>query len=151
MPSGVWSALASMPVPAAESRDATAPHPAIAAADGTTVLNAPRQKTIQEHQLFINEAQLLLSQKRTSLSVLRTGLGIMTLPASVFTILVATSRSYDAVANLVLLLPLALLCVGLVAFGAYLIVKSWQRMKRCDRLLQEIEGRDSLLKELIAD
>jgi uncharacterized membrane protein YidH (DUF202 family) len=108
-------------------------------------------KSIQEHQLYINEAQLLLSQKRTSLSVLRTGLGIMTLPASVFTILVATSRAYDLGSALLLLIPLTALCLGLVAFGAYLILRSWHKMKRCDRLLQELEARDSLLKELIAD
>lgn len=120
------------------------------AVDVARMVRSPPQ-SIQEHQLYINEAQLLLSQKRTSLSVLRTGLGIMTLPASVFTILVATSKAYDPVSNLALLAPLASLCVGMIAFGAYLIVRSWQRMRRCDRLLQELESRDSLLKELIAD
>ena len=44
----------------------------------------------------IGEVQLLLSEVRTALSLMRTGIAILALPLSVFSVLVATSRYYDA-------------------------------------------------------
>lgn len=86
----------------------------------------------------INEVQLLLSEARTALSIMRTGIAVLALPLSVLSLLVATSRYYDALDVLGLLLPLGVLCVVLMLFGAYLVVHAWLRIRRIDRLIHRI-------------
>ena len=54
---------------------------------------------------IIDAISLLLAEKRTSLAVLRSGIAIFTLPLSVFTILIATSRFYNAMESLHLITP----------------------------------------------
>lgn len=46
--------------------------------------------------VIINEVQLLLAEKRTSLAVMRTGIAMLALPLSVISVLIATSKYYDA-------------------------------------------------------
>lgn len=58
--------------------------------------------------------QLLLAEQRTGLSVMRTGIAMIALPLSVVSLLIATSRYYDALNVLHILVPLGLLCVVLV-------------------------------------
>ena len=45
--------------------------------------------------VHISHIQLILAEKRTSLAVLRTGIVVLSLPLSVVTVLIATSRYYD--------------------------------------------------------
>lgn len=56
--------------------------------------------------VVMDEIQLILAEKRTSLSVMRTGIAILALPLSVMSVLVATSRLYDAPSVLHFLIPL---------------------------------------------
>ncbi len=89
----------------------------------------------------IARIQLLLAEKRTSLAALRTGIAVFTLPLSVTTVLVTTSRFYDFIENLHYLVPLLLVCIGLVLAGAYLIVVSLVKFQRESRQIARIKDR----------
>ncbi|MBW2475753.1 MAG: hypothetical protein JRE63_00335 [Deltaproteobacteria bacterium] len=93
--------------------------------------------------------QLILAEKRTALSALRKGISAFVFPASVLSVLVATSR-YDEIPQVMhFLLPLLLFCGGLVFLGIYLIVHAILRIRRYDQLVRIIKQRHSLIAELI--
>lgn len=96
-----------------------------------------------------NEVQLLLAEKRTALSTLRTGIAVFALPLSVLSVLVATSKAYEPAKVLHWLVPLVLLNLGLVALGIYLISIAVWRIRRYDRLLDELKSKHSRLAELL--
>lgn len=97
----------------------------------------------------INEVQLLLSEVRTALSLMRTGIAVLALPLSVFSVLVATSRYYDVLNVLHFLLPLAILCGVLMLFGGYLIIHSWLKVRRLDRLIHRIKREHSVIAKFM--
>jgi uncharacterized membrane protein YidH (DUF202 family) len=97
----------------------------------------------------INQIQLILAEKRTSLSVLRTGIAVFTLPLSVLTILIATSRSYNVFDILALFIPLVVICVGLVVFGIYLILKSSRNIRHYDNVIRKLKEKNGFLKEMV--
>lgn len=99
--------------------------------------------------IAINEAQLVLAEKRTSLAVMRTGIAVLALPLSVLSVLIATSKYYDVLGVIHLLIPLAILNVVLIGFGGYLIGRAIIRMRRYDRLIQEIKLKHSIIGEYI--
>ncbi len=99
--------------------------------------------------IAINEAQLLLAEKRTSLSVMRTGIAVLALPLSVLSVLIATSKYYDVLKVIHLLIPLGVLVLILIALGCYLIIRSMIRMRHYEKMIQEIKRRHSLLSEFI--
>ena len=86
-----------------------------------------------------NAVSLLLAEKRTSLAILRTAIAIFTLPISVFTVLIATSRYYDVMTSLHFIIPLLTICILLIIFGAYLILRSFKRIRDIDHKIQEIK------------
>jgi uncharacterized membrane protein YidH (DUF202 family) len=81
---------------------------------------------------------VLLAKKRTSLAVLRTGISVFTLPLSVTTVLIATSRYYEFSHNLHYLIPLLILCVFLSGLGFYLVVRSGRAIHQLDRELRRL-------------
>jgi len=95
--------------------------------------------------LILNEVQLLLSEKRTSMSALRTGIAIFALPLSVLSVLIATSKFYEVVKVLPLLIPLLLINLGLITLAVYLILRSIQRIRHYDRLILEFKRKHSKL------
>ncbi len=97
----------------------------------------------------INEVQLLLSEVRTALSLMRTGIAVLALPLSVFSVLVATSRYYEVLNVLSLLLPLTILCAVLMLFGGYLIIHSWRKVRRIDRLIRRIKMEHSVIAKFM--
>lgn len=99
--------------------------------------------------IAINEAQLVLAEKRTSLAVMRTGIAVLVLPLSVMSVLIATSKYYDVLHVLHLLVPLGILNLALIVFGAYLIIRSIIRMRHYDRLIYEIKLKHSKIGEFI--
>ncbi len=99
--------------------------------------------------LAINEIQLILAEKRTSLAVMRTGIAVLVLPLSVLSVLIATSRYYNVLNVLYLLVPLAVLNLALIAIGAYLIIRAMLRMRNYDRLVHGIKLKHSVLREFI--
>lgn len=98
--------------------------------------------------LIFNEAQFLLAQKRTQLAGVRTGLAMLALPMSIITFLVATSRFYHIQGNLSYLIPLLVLCLGLLCLGVYLIARGLVRLHHADAMLQRLRAQNSLLDSL---
>jgi uncharacterized membrane protein YidH (DUF202 family) len=101
------------------------------------------------NSIAINEAQLVLAEKRTSLAVMRTGIAILALPLSVMSVLIATSRYYDALHVLHFLVPLGILNLALIVFGIYLIIRSIIRMRHYDRLIHNIKLNHNIIGEFI--
>ena len=99
--------------------------------------------------VLINEVQLLLAEKRTSLAVMRTGIAVLALPLSVFSLLIATSKYYEVLNVLHFLLPLAVLCVALLVFGAYLIASSALKIRRIDRLIHRVKLEHSAIARFL--
>jgi len=102
-----------------------------------------------EEALDIGRMQLLLAEKRTSLAALRTGIAIFTLPLSVTTVLVTTSRFYDFLANLQFLIPLLVLCVVLVLVAGHLILSSLLKFTRETRQIARIKARSARWQEFL--
>jgi len=99
--------------------------------------------------IAINEVQLLLAEKRTSLAVMRAGIAVLALPLSVMSVLIATSKYYDALHVVHFLVPLGILNLALIILGAYLIIRSIIRMRHYDRLIHEIKLKHSVIGEFI--
>ncbi|PIP41784.1 MAG: hypothetical protein COX19_02695 [Desulfobacterales bacterium CG23_combo_of_CG06-09_8_20_14_all_51_8] len=108
-----------------------------------------KNKSNESTSIAINEAQLLLAEKRTSLSVMRTGIAVLALPLSVLSVLIATSKYYDFLTVMPLLVPLGVLVLILTALGVYLIVRSMIRMRRYEDLIRQIKRKHSLIAEFI--
>ena len=99
--------------------------------------------------IAINEAQLLLGEKRTSLAIMRTGIAVLALPLSVMSFLIATSKYFDVLHVLHFLVPLGILNLALIVFGAYLIIHSIIRMRHHDQLIREIKLKHTVIGEYI--
>ena len=99
--------------------------------------------------IIINEIQLLLAEKRTSLAAMRTGIAVFVLPLSVLSILIATSKYYDMIQVLHLMLPLLGLCAAMVVLGAYLVIRAIIRIRREDRHILEIKRKHSRIAEFM--
>ena len=108
-----------------------------------------RQKSPDTDNIVINEIQLLLAEKRTSLAAMRTGIAVFVLPLSVLSVLIATSRYYEIVNVMHLLLPLLGLCAALVILGAYLVIRSIIKIRSEDQHILEIKKRHSRIAEFI--
>ena len=110
-------------------------------------MNPEKQEALDS--LLLGEIQLILAEKRTALSGLRTGIAIFALPLSVLSVLVATSKYYDALKVLHFLLPLLVLNLALVGLGSYLIIHSILRNRHFDRQIQELKRQHRALAEFI--
>jgi uncharacterized membrane protein YidH (DUF202 family) len=107
--------------------------------------------TDKNESVSVSRIQLVLAEKRTSLAVMRTGIGVFTLPLSVVTVLVATSRYYDFLGTYQLLLPLLGVCAGLVVLGIYLVHRSVRRIRKQDALINKIKQQDPALTDFYGD
>jgi len=99
--------------------------------------------------ITFNEVQLLLAEKRTSLSTMRTGIAVFVLPLSVFSVLIATSKSYELHKVMLWLVPLMLLNLGLIVLGIYLITRAVLRIHHYDKLLDKLKRKNPRLAELL--
>jgi hypothetical protein len=97
----------------------------------------------------INEVQLILAEKRTSLAAMRSGIAVFALPLTVLSVLVATSKYYNFIHVMHLIIPLLFLCAALVFLGTYLIIKSIIRLHRYDRLILDIKRKHSQIAEFL--
>ena len=109
----------------------------------------PSDKEPESESVILGEVQLILAEKRTSLSGLRTGIAVFAFPLSVLSVLIATSRLYDASDVMHWLLPLLLLNCGLIALGIYLITTSIRRIRHYNHLLDEFKKRYTRLARLL--
>ena len=105
--------------------------------------------TNKTDSMAINEVQLILAEKRTSLAVMRTGIAVLVLPMSVMSVLIATSKYYDALHVVHFLVPLGILNLALIILGAYLIIRSIIRMRHYDRLIHQIKLKHSVIGEFM--
>jgi hypothetical protein len=99
--------------------------------------------------IIINEVQLLLAEKRTSLSTMRTGITVFVLPLSVLSVLIATSKYYDVLHVMHLIIPLFVICVALVFLGSYLIIRAMIRMRHHDSLILKLKRKHRWIAEYI--
>lgn len=99
--------------------------------------------------LIINEVQLILAEKRTSLAAMRTGIAVFALPLSVLGLLIATSRHYDVLHVLPLIVPLGIMLLALITLGSYLIIRALRNIHRYDRLIQQLKVCHSKLTEFL--
>ena len=99
--------------------------------------------------VLINEAQLLLAEKRTSLAVMRTGISVFVLPLSVLSVLIATSQYYEIARVIYFIIPLLVLCAGLVVLAIYLTHRSILKIRRYERTLQELKQEHGALARII--
>ena len=106
-------------------------------------------KEVDSTSVIINEVQLLLAEKRTTLASMRTGIAVFALPLSVLSVLIATSKYYNVLQVIHLLVPLLVLCAGLVILGSYLIIRSINRIRHYDRLIFELKREHSKIAEFI--
>lgn len=107
------------------------------------------ETTDRTDAIIINEAQLILAEKRTSLSVLRTGITVLVLPLSVMSVLIATSKYYDIIHVIHLIVPVAVLNIALTLLGAYLIIRATLRLHRYDGMLKQLKAKHSKLSEFL--
>ena len=80
---------------------------------------------------------------------MRTGIAVFVLPLSVLSVLIATSKYYDVLRVLYLLLPLLVLNLGLIALGCYLIIHSISRIRHYDYLIKELKRDHSAIAAFI--
>ncbi len=104
---------------------------------------------IESASVVINEVQLILAEKRTSLAAMRTAIAVFALPLSVLSVLVATSKYYDFIHVMHLIVPLLLICAALIFLGSYLIIRSIHRLHRYDRLILDIKRKHSKIAEFL--
>ena len=103
----------------------------------------------QSDGMIMNEVQLILAEKRTSLAAMRTGIAVFVLPLSVLSVLIATSKYYDAIKVIHWLVPLLALCAVMVVLGSYLIIHSIVRVHRHDQLILRLKQKHSRIAEFI--
>jgi hypothetical protein len=112
---------------------------------------APKLSANENEAVHISHIQLILAEKRTSLAVLRTGIVVLSLPLSVVTVLIATSRYYDFLDTYHLIVPLLGLCAGLVLLAAYLVQRSLRRIHNQDVLINKIKAEDPRIAAFFGD
>lgn len=99
--------------------------------------------------LVFDQIQLVLAEKRTALSTMRTGIAVFALPISAFSVLIVTSKYYEASHVLHWLLPLVAVNSGLIVLGCYLITLAVFRIRRYDGRIQELKRKHAELAQLV--
>lgn len=106
-------------------------------------------QSFESDSLIINEVQLILAEKRTSLASMRTGIAVFALPLSLIGLLIATSKYYDLIHVLPLIIPLAIMLTALIILGGYLIVQALRAIYRQDRMIHQLKTCHSKLSDFI--
>jgi uncharacterized membrane protein YidH (DUF202 family) len=99
--------------------------------------------------IIINEVQLILAEKRTSLASLPTGIAVFAIPLSIMGVLVATSRYYEIFDVLHLFIAVMVMNALLLALGSYLVIRAVVKLRREDRMINEIKRKHSAIAEFI--
>lgn len=104
---------------------------------------------VEDDAMVLNTMQLLLAEKRTALSSLRTGIAIFAFPLSVLSVLIATSRSYEATHVLHWLIPLLAINLGLCVLAVYLVVRSIRKIRHYDQVIRDFQSKHRVLATLL--
>jgi uncharacterized membrane protein YdbT with pleckstrin-like domain len=113
------------------------------------LLQTSTEKSSESDAIIINEAQLILAEKRTSMAAMRTGIAVFALPLSVLGLLIATSRYYDVLKVLPLMIPLGIILLVLIVLGSYLIYRALRHMHHQDRMLHHLKTSHSRLSDFL--
>lgn len=111
--------------------------------------NPGDERICRSQGLVINEVQLLLAEKRTSLATLRTGIATLALPLSVLSILIATSKYYDILHVMHLLIPLLVLCASLTALSIFLVTRAVLKIRHYDQMIQAVKQQNRQIGQFI--
>jgi uncharacterized membrane protein YidH (DUF202 family) len=107
------------------------------------------EEKVELENIIIGEVQLLLAEERTSLATMRTGIAVFALPIAVMGVLIATSKYYDIVHVMHLLMPLLVLCSSLVLLGSYPIIRSIIGLHHHDKHILEIKRKQTTIADFI--
>lgn len=107
------------------------------------------EQPAESDAIIINEAQLILAEKRTSLAAMRTGIAVFVLPLSVMGLLIATSRYYEVLKVLPLIIPLGVILAALIVLGSYLIIRALHHIHHYDRLIVQLKTCHSKLSRFL--
>lgn len=107
------------------------------------------EQPVESDAIIINEAQLILAEKRTSLAAMRTGIAVFVLPLSVMGLLIATSRYYEVLKVLPLIIPLGVILAALIVLGNYLIIRALRHIHHYDRLIVQLKTCHSKLSRFL--
>ena len=107
------------------------------------------EQAIEPDSFIIGEVQLILAEKRTSMAAMRTGIAVFALPLSVLGFLIATSRQYDIVHVLSLMIPLGIILTTLVMLGSYLIIRSLINIHHYDRMIKRLKTCHSKFSQVL--
>ena len=107
------------------------------------------EDALESDATIINEAQLILAEKRTSMAAMRTGIAVIALPLSVLSLLIATSRHYDILHVLPLIIPLGIMLAALIMLGFFLIIKALQNIHHYDRMILQLKACHSKLSQFL--
>jgi hypothetical protein len=80
---------------------------------------------------------------------MRIGIAVTVLPITVMSVLIATSKYYDFVHVVHLLVPLLILCATLVLLGSYLMIRSIIRLYHYDSHISGIKQKHHTISEFI--
>ena len=83
------------------------------------------------------------------MAVMRTGIAVFAVPMSILSLLIATSKYYDVVHVMDLMIPLTALNVALLVLGAYLIIRSLLRIHKYDQIIRQLKEKHSILREFL--
>lgn len=78
------------------------------------------------------------------------GIAVFALPLSVFSVLIVTSKYYDALNVLHFLIPIIAICTALLVLGAYLVIKGIVKNHRFDTMINEIKKTHKDISEFIS-
>ncbi len=78
-------------------------------------------------------------------------MAILTLPTSIVTLLIATSRFYDFTTNLHFLIPLFIVNTILMLLGFWLVGRALKRIYAFDKIINDLKKQDSELGKLIIE
>jgi membrane protein YdbS with pleckstrin-like domain len=100
-------------------------------------------------RLLIDEVQLLLDEKRAFLSLMRTGIFILIAQLLIISILIATSRFYEIISVLHMIIPFYALNIALALLGCYLIIHAFFRLRHYDYAILQLKKKHRRIAELV--
>ncbi|MCF2137179.1 MAG: hypothetical protein K9W43_08030 [Candidatus Thorarchaeota archaeon] len=106
-----------------------------------------RDRKFEMEMLKSSEPRTVLSlirtieaEKRTHLAELRTGIGILTIPMSLVTILIATSKYYDILQVIPMVILLTMGIIVLLALGSYLAFQALMKLRENERFIYKVHN-----------
>ena len=104
---------------------------------------------VSSERLLIDEIQLLLDEKRAFLSMMRTGIFILIAQLLIISILIVTSRFYEIISVLHMIIPFYAINIALMSLGCYLIIHAFFRIRHYDYAILQLKKKHWRIAELV--